>query len=498
MMRVNAVFRIGKMIFFFAVCCRLLLSADGRELSVRIIQTTDLHGSISHGRLFRIASLVKRETESAGGSDKSLRIDCGDLFQGSCAMTFPEGRSLMIRYLNSLSFDVFVPGNHDFEFGSAVLGPLLHQFSGTVLALNLDWKKAPVRSWKMFRKNGISIAVVGIAYPALEKMFIPPVLGAVRPLSVEKQMERVMPEVVRARPDLIVLALHAGEHVRFSQDFSLYDLIRKYPQIDLILCGHTHQTEVGKAVRDTWLMQAPALAQGIGIADVTFDTDRKRIVSMRTRIARPDDKADSGDSGDAGIRKAVDRLNRQTARAVSHKIANPPFELRPPEKNELDSAWTRICGKAIMACTGAEIVFYAPGSRYRVKPGLLSEYSLFCMMPYDEYAVVVELNADEIRRIMDEQMMVRKKGGMYQPFSSLHFTASGGGRRGRQRYSAGLPLENGRTYRTAFGSYIFSGSGRCRVLHAVVNNKKPWYSYPKTIREMTADYVREAYPLKKK
>ncbi|MBQ9338069.1 MAG: metallophosphoesterase [Lentisphaeria bacterium] len=483
-------------VLIFLLGSGLLFCAAGRELTLKIIQTTDLHGYIAQDRLARVAALVEDETRSAGGPEKSIRIDCGDLIQGSYPMTLPEGRSLMIRCLNLLQYDVFVPGNHDFEFGSAVLLPLLRRFTGTVLAANLDWPNAPVSPWKMFSRNGIDVAVIGIAYPSLERMFIPPVLGPARTLSVEKQLELVMPQVIRARPDLIVLALHAGEHGRFSPGFLLFDLIRKYPQIDLVLCGHTHQPEPGRALGNSWLLQAPPLAQGAAVADIVYDPDRKKIVSQRTRIelvkGAPAGDGVSGihDRVHPEVKKAAGALNSRTFRAMRHKIADVPFELRPPEKNEFRSHWTQLCGEAIMAGTGAQAAFFGGDSNFRARPGSLSEFYLYLLLPYHSYAVTVDLTPDELRSVLTEQLRFRKKKGMYQAPAGLRFTTV----RGRldQLKAEQLP-QGAKTCRCAFSSYVFAGSGKYPVLHSILKRKKPEYS-PRTIREMVADHLAKNYP----
>ena len=484
--------RLKKTVLLIAVSF-LLVSASGQDAAVRIIQTTDLHGTIDHGRLARVATLVERETESAGGRDKSLRIDCGDLVQGSYAMTFPAGREFMIRFLNQLSFDVFVPGNHDFEFGSAALLPLLRQFRGTVLGLNLEWNGAPVRPWKMFSRGGLNIAVIGIAYPSLDRMFVPQVLDPVRVLPVEKQLETVIPEVMRARPDLILLAVHAGEQTRFNRNFSGYDLVRKYPQINLVLCGHSHQTDAGKALgKNTWRIQGPALANGITVAEISCDRKKRRVTSLKTRLVMIQDVPEQPE-----IRKQVKALDRQTFRSGRQPVAEIPAELRPPEKNEYSSFLTKLCGKAVMKATGAEIVFYGVSSRFRAGRGVLTRFQLFRLLPYADHILTVDLTADEIVRILEEQIAVRRKNGMYQAPCGLHFTLAGRKLRSVTLDSTGRPPETDRTYRTAFSSYIFAGGGRCPELHSIVKDKKAVF-FPALVREMAAEYLSEACPIQKK
>ena len=472
-----------------AVC----LTSSGRELALRVIQTTDLHGSIDHGALARTAAIVDRETAAAGGPGNSIRIDCGDLVQGSFAMTMPEGRALMIRVLNFLQFDVFIPGNHDFEFGSGMLLPLLRDFRGSVLALNLDWPESPVRPWRIFQRAGLNVAVIGIAYPSLDRMFLPEVMGKARQLPVAGQLERIIPEVMRARPDVIILALHAGEQSWLGPDFRLFDLIRKYPQIDLILCGHSHQSEAGAALgRSAWRMQAPAHAAGIAVADITFDTEKKRIVSMKSRIVQTDKVPEH-----PAVKKMVGPVRNRSFRLGRRLVAEVPSALRPPEKREYSSALTRLYGKAIMDSTGAEIVFYGVNSRFQTGPGTVSLFQLYRLMPFADHPVTVDLTADEIRRILEEQIAIHRKNGPYQAPTGITFAFSRRKLQSISLESTGRPLESGRLYRTAFSSYIFSGGGRCRTLHEIVKNKK-YRALPQTTYEAVAAFLMKTYPAKSK
>lgn len=487
-MTVKSFFQKSCLLIFLLLDCFVCLNLPGKELSVRIIQTTDLHGSIEHGRLARTAALTERETMAAGGPEKSLRIDCGDLIQGTYAMTFPEGRELMIRVLNRLNFDVFVPGNHDFEFGAGALLEPIRKFQGTVLAANLAWPEAPLLPWRIFRRSGLNIAVIGIAYPALDKMFLPPVLGKAQPLPAEKQIERIMPRIMRSRPDLILLAVHGSEQTWFAQNFNLFNLIRKYPQIDLVLCGHTHQAESGCALgRSSWRIQAPALANGIAIADITFDTAKKRIVSMKTRIALIEGVREHPE-----IKKMVKAVSSRTFRQSRQCVGRVPVELRSPEKKEHSTHLTRLYGKAIMEHTGAQLAFYGVNSRFRLGPGNIDQFQLFRLMPFADHPVTAGLTGSEIRAILEEQLAIQRKHGMYQAPAGIRFSLY---RKKIRNLSleSGSPLEPGKLYQTAFSSYICAGSGRCPVLHSILKSKNLRF-HPLTVREITAGYLKKYYP----
>lgn len=150
-----------------------------------------------------------------------------------------------------------------------------------------------------------------------------------------------------------------------------------------------------------------------------------------------------------------------------------------------------------MAATGAEIVFYGVNSSFQTEPGRLNFYQLYRLMPYAEHPVAVELSGREIRRILDEQIALRRKKGSYQAPSGIRFTVAKRKLQSIILESTGQPLEADRLYRTAFSSYIFAGGGRCRTLHEIVKDKK-YQVLPQTTCEVVAAFLMKNYPAKSK
>ena len=106
------------------------LSAAPRKLT--ILQTTDVHGSIGDARSPGLLQIA----DAAESIRPDLWIDCGDLMQGSFSATVDGGAS-MVEALNAAGCDVWVPGNHDFDYGAETLAKRIGIFRGTVLAANM-------------------------------------------------------------------------------------------------------------------------------------------------------------------------------------------------------------------------------------------------------------------------------------------------------------------------------------------------------------------------
>lgn len=98
-----------------------------------ILETSDIHGNIlpiNYGTneeaavgLAKISTLVKTERAR---QKHVLLLDNGDLIQGTpltyyYARIDSEGPNPMVLAANSLQYDAAVPGNHEFNYGQALL-----------------------------------------------------------------------------------------------------------------------------------------------------------------------------------------------------------------------------------------------------------------------------------------------------------------------------------------------------------------------------------------
>ena len=140
----------------------LLLSAAE---TLTVIGTTDIHGHIFSApdkpNLLKLVRAVSEEAEKAGRSN-TLLIDCGDLIQGTAETQLDNGKAVLA-LMNLAKYDVWVPGNHDFELGMNTLLSRARGFGGTFLCGNLIYKNGrPAAAWKLFERAGLKVAVIGI------------------------------------------------------------------------------------------------------------------------------------------------------------------------------------------------------------------------------------------------------------------------------------------------------------------------------------------------
>ena len=112
----------------------------GGTRAVRILATSDLHGKFmpwdySMNRESSSGSAVQLATAIADWrTEHTLLVDAGDLIQGNFADLFVHGGvHPMVRAMNRMGYDVWVTGNHDYNYGMDVLRRTVQDLDATVL-----------------------------------------------------------------------------------------------------------------------------------------------------------------------------------------------------------------------------------------------------------------------------------------------------------------------------------------------------------------------------
>ena len=470
------------------------LGLDAAPKKLTILQTTDIHGSIGDEKspgLLQIAGTAER-------IKPDLWIDCGDLTQGSFSATWDNGAS-MVEAMNAAGCDVWVPGNHDFDYGVEILAKRLNEFRGTSLAANMKSTAFPMKTaaWKMFERQGVKIAVVGIVPPYLGLWIAPEHLTGLVLESPDAALERVMPEVMAAKPDVIVLAIHLGEFIagRLNPDGKLRSmaaLSAKFPQIDLILAGHSHQTEPGKRLYPgAWFVQAPPLGAGCALITVEADPSTKgdKILSVTSKIIEGKDQPES-----KKLLPVLDPVRKRAAEAGRKPVAKLEFELEPMKNGLKPNRLAELICLAMKEAAGADAAFSGTLSNYKVSPGTLNERELFLLAPYTDTVEVRSLSPAQIRTILRE-LETKQKTADCMMYTG--FTAPDGIDGTLVLGETGKPIPETARIKVAFNTYDAHGAGgRYPKLKEIVESvKAPKSATKPDVRDALRAYLQKHYPV---
>ncbi|MDA0127475.1 bifunctional UDP-sugar hydrolase/5'-nucleotidase [Vibrio sp. MarTm2] len=259
------------------------LAADGDIHQVTILGTSDLHGHFMpwdyaadklnmRGSLSQIATKVK---EIRTEQPNTILVDAGDTIQGNFVETFKdEPVDPMMLGFNEMKYDVWVLGNHEFDFGLGVLNRSLKQFKGQSLGGNI---KRPdgnpfLPGYTVIERGGIKIGVIGMDTPMTQVFAegtnrLEGVTFTNPTLEVKKVIEQIDDKV-----DAIVLVAHMGvDNENDIANTGVTDIANANPELDAIVAGHMH-TRIDKAVVNGVIITEPdKYGRALSRVDLQFE-----------------------------------------------------------------------------------------------------------------------------------------------------------------------------------------------------------------------------------
>lgn len=379
-------------IFFTCLACLLYCIAGSAELD--IICTTDLHGN--YQKMPALAAVIK----SFG--DNTVKIDVGDTLTGTL-LSDSLGGEPMIKLLNALKYDVWIPGNHDFELGYSALEKCVREFNGTVLGIQWHWKNIRPSGWKMFNKNGIKVAVIGATDPAMPFRTLPGIDGVFKDTTA--MIEKEYFHILEQKPHVILLAYHNGEYSKYG---SVYSMCRRFPGIDVILGGHSHKEVRGKKIRKSYFVQAGALGSCVARIKIKVDDKTDKVLRIESGIFYPDQlKTDPAVKLLCQKWSEMEKLKGKTPVTATEKL------YRLPVKKDKFSRLGELGAGALLKTTGADAALFSLREvkkqmfQYKNSQGkfIVNERILFGLFPFTNRICLIEVEKEDLTEL---EMSIRE------------------------------------------------------------------------------------------
>ena len=455
--------------------CLLYGVLGAEELSLTVLQTTDIHSKVfkDGANQLRLAALIKQVRTEAGGTEKSMLIDCGDLFQGTIEGSVSQGL-LSPSILKACSYDAWIFGNHDFDFGVPVLIDAVKAFGGDCFAANLvsSYPELKYKAWKIYEKNGIRIALIGMSPPYMEQWYAGDLLKGLKFRPITESLGEIMPEIMKAKPDIIILAVHHGMFApeRLDDNENMATLIKEFPQVNLILGGHTHIDEAGKRLgRSSLYVQAGKYAEKLARVDIVYDTTEKKIVSMESSlIPVPVDGVEDPDS------ERVAEPFQKATEQYSNKIFGVSENDFKSFKGSLNSSWNNLLALASMKAVDCQAALISAIRHPEIRQGgSITGQAVYEMMPFENRLCTIELTAQELRAVIREMMDFQKDGNCQVLYGLRIDLDKEGNCLSGPFYPDGSPLAEDTRIKVVMHNYAAAGAGgRFKIIAALKDQKE--------------------------
>lgn len=273
-----------------------------------IYQTSDLHGYVYPTNyvkeqplgILKIGSYIKEDELKY---DKSLKIDCGDLIQGSALTHYLYKHDMktnpIIEGLENINYDAYIMGNHEFNYGLDYLNKSYSPVSNKVINANIEGLPFDTEPYKIFDINGFKIGCIGFTtsfIPNWEQECNIKGLKFNNPVEMYGKYEKDLKE----QCDYIIVCYHGGFERSLEDNITPTEaltkenqgseLLEKFNSIDMILSGHQHRSFITKI---NGVLCSQPLNNGQNFTKIVLDTDTKEVKYELVEVKNLDIKIDN-------------------------------------------------------------------------------------------------------------------------------------------------------------------------------------------------------------
>ncbi|WP_430911366.1 bifunctional metallophosphatase/5'-nucleotidase [Methylobacterium sp. sgz302541] len=417
-----------------------------------IYQMAEVDG---RGGFARLNAVVK--AERARGVPM-LYAHAGDTLSPSLMSGFDRGAHI-VALLNLAAPDIFVPGNHEFDFGPAVFAERMKEAAFPVFAANLragDGTPLPgVRDRMIVSLGGIRVGVVGIALAST------PEKSQSGPLRFSAEMETLADQCALLRTEgaeMIVAVAHTARPTDLA--------IVAGGQVDILLSGHDHDLLVhydGARV----LVESSFDARYVTAVDVRAEVSgegKARRVTWRPSFRIHDTATVTPDPETlALVRQYESSLSRELDGALGETLT--PLDSRIVSVRAAESSFGDLVADALRDATGAQAAITngggIRGDRLYPAGSVLTRRDILTELPFGNTTVLVALSGRQVREALENGLAdLGRPAGRFPQVSGMAVTVDAtapAGRRVAAVTIAGEALDEDRLYRIATNSFLYEG-----------------------------------------
>ncbi|GJE26138.1 bifunctional metallophosphatase/5'-nucleotidase [Methylobacterium organophilum] len=404
------------------------------------------------GGFARLNAVVK--AERARGVP-ILYCHAGDCLSPSLMSGFDKGAHIVALH-NLAPPDVFVPGNHEFDFGPKNFSERMAQARFPWFAANLrdaEGQKLPGgRDRTLFELGGVKVGLVGIALQST------PQKSQSGDLRFGPEIETLAREAAAVRAEgaeIVVGVCHTARPVD--------DAILRGRVVDILLSGHDHDLYLhddGQGI----VVESSHDALFVTAVDVTVTRDGKGKLSWRAGFRIHDTAQTVPDpETEALVRRYEGELSKELDVPIA--MTAVPLDSRVATVRARESSFADLVADAVRARTGAEIGLMngggIRGDRLYPSGTVLTRRDVLTELPFGNTTVLVEITGNVLRAAIEHGYAdLGRTSGRFLQISGLQVTLDPTSPPGNRLVSAlvgGVPLQDEKRYRVAANNFMLDG-----------------------------------------
>ena len=401
-------------------------TAMAQEVNIKLLGTSDVHGRIvpwsygadiedKSGSYAQIATYVKDVRKN---NKNVVLVEVGDAIQDNQIDVFAKDKKYykdhpIPKVLNEMNYDIFVLGNHEFNFGMKALDEILKDIKAKKLTANFYHKKNDKRyidATTIIEKDGVKLGIIGLSTPMSAKFEED--TGNLKDMKFTSPTEEARTQVEKLKAkgvDAIIAVTHMGiDNENNIPDTGMRDVINAVDGIDVVIAGHMHKDVPSETIKNTLITEPHRYGTVVSEVDLTFDiNDKKEVKLVKKESKTVPVKALEADKKIVEIYKPYHEKLRELNNVVIGQTAN---EMVPQEtKHGVSAAFSKDTGLSSFIndveqhYSGADVVTFSfDHQKARMDKGNIKKKDIIFNYRYAGGDVTVyELTGKQLKEYME-------------------------------------------------------------------------------------------------
>ncbi|MBR6639138.1 MAG: bifunctional metallophosphatase/5'-nucleotidase [Muribaculaceae bacterium] len=500
-------------------------SSNTTQVTIKIIETTDVHGNIFpfdfinqkswDGSLAQVFSYVEKQRKETG-DENVLLIDNGDILQGQPTVYYynfmdTTSTHIVAELMNFMKYDVATIGNHDIETGHPVYDRWVAECNFPILGANIIDTKSGTPYFKPYtilNRKGIKIAILGLITPAVPSWLPENLWSGMKFEDMVTSAKKWVPYIQKhENPDLLIGLFHSGSNSKYST--SGFDenasavVADEVHGFDIIFMGHDHLRfcDIVKNAngQEVHLVNPANNAHSVGEVDITFTLSDGKVVDkkLQSKITSV-----SKEQPTTEFNNHFAQHKKIIMDFVSRKIGYSDKTITTRDAYFGPSAFIDFIHQLQLDISNADISFAAPLSfNATIKKGDILMSDMFNLYKFENMLYAMNLSGKEIKDYLEmsydlwintiassnehllkieesENGKTKFKNPTYNFDSAagllytIDVTKEKGNRITISSLANGEPFDTSKTYLVAINSYRGNGGGNLLTKGAGIPNEE--------------------------
>ncbi|MGL5088737.1 MAG: bifunctional metallophosphatase/5'-nucleotidase [Cetobacterium sp.] len=386
------------------------------------VHLNDIHGrvtgennSISFAKLFTFLENLRNDKKNG----RVFLIDSGDTIHGTSFANLSKGESI-VELFNSLKFDYVTLGNHDFNYGYNHLKKLLKLQNYKTLGLNFIDNESPnkdIIQYDIIDLNGFKICFFGILTPETYYKTNSKNIKNLQFSEPEKAVQNLLKKLENDNIKFYVAITHLGCDTSSHESNSSFYLAETFPEINLILDGHSHTTfDTKKIINKTLISQTGNYNNKISLIRVKLDYLKNNHI-IDYKLLKVEDFIQY--ENNSKIEKKIEKILKSQENIVNTVIGKTNFDLIGERDivRSRETNFTQLITDAILWKTESDVVLINGGSiRDSIKAGDIRIGDIVKAIPFGNYIVTKMISGEDLIKALENGLKAipNSLGGMAQ------------------------------------------------------------------------------------